>query len=454
MKKTVLSIVFIIFTVFPLCGQNIVGDWSGLTHFKNGVLKIVFHIQKTDSGYSATWDTPYQNGYDLLVDTILFENKQLTLICNESNFKYYGTLSKKGDFNGTFIQRGKYPLFLTQGEKLRPQEPKKPYPYTEEEVTFDNPMAPGVTLAGTLTLPKNQKAPCPAVILVSGSGPQNRDSELFGHRIFLVISDYLTRNGIAVLRYDDRGVFGSTGTETLDTCTSYDFSLDTEAAFNYLKTNKNINPEQIGIIGHSEGGMIAPMVAARNKEVAFIVLLAGPGMRIDSLMYLQNKLNYQHNKLSKQQIDYFLLIDRQCDSLIINIHDTIVRKEKLTELITQKLGEDNMLGKQKLALYTSKWYQYFINYHPAITLEQVKCPVLALNGEKDYQVPPKENLSAIHTALSNSGNGCFETKEMKKLNHLFQTCETGAGSEYAKIEETFSPKALKVIGKWIKKRTK
>jgi pimeloyl-ACP methyl ester carboxylesterase len=336
------------------------------------------------------------------------------------------------------------------------QKSKKPYPYIEEEVMFDNPAAPGVTLAGTLTLPKKQKGQCPAVILVSGSGLQNRDEEILGHKPFLVIADYLTRRGIAVLRYDDRGGYGSTG--IFDTSTTYDFSTDAEAAFNYLKTRKEINPQQIGIAGHSDGGTIAPMVAARNNEVAFIILLAAPGIKGDSLMYLQRKANFQFTNISERQRNALLYIYSKYDSLIVHIDDTLLRKEALIKEITKSVNaqmpkstqqdKDRQI-KKVLGIFGLKWYQYFIRFNPVPVLQQVKCPVLALNGDKDCQVPATENLSSIQHVLSESGNTKVTIHKLPNLNHLFQTCTTGSVAEYAQIKETFSPKALKIIGKWI-----
>ncbi|MDR1112283.1 MAG: lysophospholipase, partial [Bacteroidales bacterium] len=320
---------------------------------------------------------------------------------------------------------------------------------------------PGVTLAGTLTLPEKHKGQCAAVILVSGSGQQNRDGEVFGHKPFLVIADYLTRRGIAVLRYDDRGVFGSTGNP--DTCTAYDFSLDAEAAFNYLKTRREINPQQIGIIGHSEGGIIAPMIAARNKEVSFIVLLAAPGIRGDSLMYLQRKSLMQLLNLSKKQIDAVLTYRSKHDSLIVHIDEPEQRNEELAvffaDIVNKQMPkaaqeEKNKAIERELQIITLQSYQYLIRYNPAIALSKVQCPVLALNGDKDFQVSATENLNGIQQALLESGNRQVIIQKLPSLNHLFQMSQTGSISEYPQIEETFSPKVLKIMEKWIKAVTK
>jgi len=356
-------------------------------------------------------------------------------------------------------------LSLSGQDIAHPQEPKKPYPYREEEVSIVNSAASDVVLAGTLTLPEKLKKPCPAVILVSGSGQQNRDSKIFGHKPFLVIADYLTRQGIAVLRYDDRGVFGSTGTP--DTCTTYDFSLDAEAVFNYLKNRKEINPQQIGIIGHSEGGMIASIVAARNNEVAFIILLAAPGVRGDSLMLLQRKLYLMSltKGLSEAQavLQASMLPATKVEQIIINTTDTQQMRKDIMVCLFNSLKEQmpeaseskiNKMVQQNLSIFTSKWWQYFIKYDAVSVLQQLKCPVLAFNGEKDIQVSAVENLSSIERTLTEAGNKDLSVYKLPNINHLFQTCTTGAISEYAQIRETFSPKVLKIMAKWIKRHTK
>jgi len=401
-----------------------------------------------------------QNAAEMPVTKISFADDRLIFNIQSAAIQYVGTLSNDS-IKGTFKQRGgALPLVFHRNEMLkRPQEPQKPYPYYEEEVWIDNPNAPGITLAGTLTMPQ-QDGVFPAVILISGSGPQNRDSEVFGHKIFLVISDYLTRNGFAVLRYDDRGTAASAGVH--DTCSTYDFSIDAEAVFSYLQGRKEINSEQIGFIGHSEGGIIAPLVAARNKDVAFIILLAAPGIKGDSLLFLQSKLLIQD--MSDNEIEKALNNRRRQDSIILHAEDAKQMENSLIAFFeeifdeytsgakTQK--EKNAFVKQGVQLTTSKFYQYFVKYDPAPALAQVHCPVLALNGENDVQVPADENLNAIQKTLLEAGNTNITIKKLPKLNHLFQTSQTGLPSEYVQIEETFSQEVLEIMLNWLDRITK
>ena len=344
---------------------------------------------------------------------------------------------------------------------FHPQEPQKPYPYYSEEITFENKKA-AITLSGTLTLPQRE-GNFPLVILISGSGPQNRDEELLGHKPFLVLSDYLTRNGIAVLRFDDRGTADSKG--DFKSATTSDFSEDVEAALHYSLSRKEINKQKIGLIGHSEGGMIAPMVAIRNKTIHFIVLLAGTGIPGNELLLLQEALIYKASGKNDSTILTVKEINSGAFDLVIHAKNTDQLKTDLNNYLSHSLDKNpgflRSLGISKedyiqrmTSSLSSPWMQYFIRYDPAKTMEKVTCPVLALNGSKDLQVPPKENLSAIKKALEKGGNKHFISEELPNLNHLFQECKTGNPSEYAQIEQTFSPAALELIGNWIQQQVK
>ena len=300
-----------------------------------------------------------------------------------------------------------------------------------------------------------------AVILVTGSGPQNRDEELLGHKPFFVLADYLTRKGIAVLRYDDRGIGESTGDFTK--ATSEDFADDALAAVEFLKARKDIN--KIGVAGHSEGGLIAPMVAVQSDDVDFIVLMAGTGIRGDSILMLQTELIMRasgtEEKLIKRDLNFFrkgyneLLSDKD-DEQLKQALTAIINEayESLSEAEKLEAGNKEMMVESQLGMLLSPWFRYFVKYDPYPTLTKVKCPVLAINGEKDLQVPPKENLSAIEKALKEGGNKNYKIVEMPGLNHLFQKSETGSPTEYGKIEETFSEDAMKVISDWILTVTK
>jgi uncharacterized protein len=461
MRKTVL-ILFVILTNLSIYAQDISGKWNGILKVQGTQLRLVFNIAQTEKGYSSTMDSPDQGAKGIPVTSTIFENSILKLEISNASIQYEGTLAKNNTFIGTFKQGGQsFPLALTKEEiekenVRRPQEPTKPYPYYSEEVEFQN-TKDKIVLAGTLTLPE-RNGKFPAVILISGSGPQNRDEELLGHKPFLVLSDYLTKNGIAVLRFDDRGTAESTG--NFKTATSLDFARDVEFAIKYLQTRKEINKNKIGLIGHSEGGIIAPMVAAKSKDINFIVLLAGTGIRGDQLLLLQQELIGKASGISDEDLQKSKAINKGAFDIILKSNDTDSLKTELTNYIKEALkdnpesekpkgmSEDDYVNLQVNQL-VSPWMNYFIKYNPAPTLEKVKCPVLAINGEKDLQVPAKVNLGAIEKALKKGGNKRITTKELPNLNHLFQECKTGSPSEYSTIEQTISPIALKEILNWL-----
>lgn len=349
--------------------------------------------------------------------------------------------------------------FSVFGQPNRPQEPKEPFDYTSEDITFINYLADSIQLAGTLTLPKNIKNP-PVAILISGSGAQNRNEELMGHKPFLVIADYLTKNGIAVLRYDDRGVGESKG--NFQTATTFDFATDVEAAIHYLKTRNDIDTKKIGLIGHSEGGLIAPMVASKNKDVAFIVLLAGPGVNGADILKTQAR---KAGELAGTP-EGFLDENEKLASIIYDIIRTNTDEDIIKTKITKELNDyktNNPMSllapyitpvmiEQQLSVLKSEWICNFIRIEPKDYLEKTTCPVLALNGSKDFQVLPDINLEGIKNGLEKAGNKNVTIQKLDGLNHLFQTAETGSMQEYSKIEETFSPMALEIIKNWILER--
>lgn len=343
----------------------------------------------------------------------------------------------------------------------RPQEPKAPFNYTSEDVFFINYQADSIKLAGTLALPKNKKNPV-VVILISGSGPQNRNSEVkqFKHSPFLVLSDYLTNNGIAVLRFDDRGIAESEG--NFNTATSFDFASDVEAAIAYLKTRNDIDTSKIGLIGHSEGGLIAPIVASRNNDVAFVVSLAGTGVNGAIVLESQSRKAGELAGISKLQLDE----NEKLTNLIYGIIQSNTDEEVIKSKITKSLNDfkvnnpaspiaphiSDAMIEQQLGILKSEWIINFIRIEPKDYLEKTTCPVLALNGSKDFQVLPKINLKGIKNALEIAGNSDVTIKELEGLNHLFQTAKTGSMQEYSIIEETFSPMALEITRDWILER--
>lgn len=354
---------------------------------------------------------------------------------------------------------GAVKFWPSKTSNARPQEPKVPYPYVSEDVVFRNTEA-NITLSGTLTLPAKD-GNYPAVILITGSGPQNRNEEVAGHKPFLVISDHLTRNGIAVLRYDDRGFGQSTG--DFKSATSLDFARDVESAISYLKTRPEINKGKIGLVGHSEGGMIAPIVASKSPYVNFIVLLAAPGIKGDKLLLMQSALIGRAMGVSEEDIQKSLKLNAVVYGMIAKSDNPETLKADLTRFakdhikdMPDKLVPPNMTKEQfvlaNVDALSTPWWQYLLNYDPAAAIEKVTCAVLVLNGEKDLQVPPKENLAAIEEAFKKGGNQNVTVKELPDINHFFQECETGSPVEYAKIEQTFSPVALKEMSHWILKQ--
>jgi uncharacterized protein len=461
MKKLSL-LLFFLFISLATFGQEITGQWNGVLKVQGMQLRLVFHIQNDATGLRATMDSPDQAAKGIEVSSTSFENKTLKLGITNANIEYEGVLGADGIIVGNFKQRGQsFPLNLSK-EKIektqiaRPQEPTKPYTYLAEEVTFANKQA-NINLAGTLTLPKKEGI-FPAVILISGSGAQNRDEELMGHKPFLVLADYLTKNGFAVLRFDDRGTAGSQG--NFGTATSADFATDVEAGLQYLLARQEIDKKKIGLIGHSEGGIIAPMVASRTKEVAFIVLLAGTGISGAEVLLLQQELIGRAAGVSEADLQKNKATNSKAFDLIAKAKNAEQQQTDLTNYIKQTLQENPNLKpanmkeddfvKLQVNQLLSPWMLYFLGHNPAKNLEKVKCPILALNGEKDLQVPPKENLAAIKQALTKGKNKRFIIKELPNLNHLFQECKTGSPDEYAQIEQTFSPTALVEILNWLK----
>src|SRR5215469_9279963 len=431
---------------------NITGDWLGTLTIGATRLRIVFHITEGAGGLEATIDSPDQNASGLPVSAVRVSGPAVTLESTHLNAIFEGKISTDlNTLDGTWKQGIlESPLTLRRVKDkaelalpARPQNPKRPYPYREEDIAYDNKVQ-GNKLAATLTIPSG-KGPFPAVVLITGSGPQDRDETLLGHKPFLVLADYLTRKGIAVLRADDRGVGKSTG--EFSGATTADFATDTEAGIAYLKTRTEINPKMIGLIGHSEGGIIAPMVAARNPDVAFIVMLAGSGVPGDEIIVTQAELLAEAAGQSHEEAIKAGEKQRRILEVVKgNIDDVILEKHLHEELAGDMT--DAQIGAIVRQL-NIRWLRYFLTYDPAQALRKVRCPVLVLNGEKDLQVPPKRNLPVIRKALEVAGNKNFEVDELPGLNHLFQAAKTGSPAEYAEIEETMSPVVLEKVSSWI-----
>ncbi|MFK8115015.1 MAG: alpha/beta hydrolase family protein [Rubripirellula sp.] len=441
----------------PAAVAKHIETWKGTLDL-GAKLKLGLKVyRENDGALSAKLDVYTQQALGIPVE-FKRDGDKYKLSSKALGLEYEGKLNAdKSRLNGVFKQGALQADLefekanLNYKPKLnRPQMPTKPYPYDSSEITFEN-KRDALTLAGTLTTP-NGDGPFPAALLITGSGPQNRDEALLGHRPFLVIADHLTRQGIAVLRFDDRGVGGSNG--DFSSATSEDFAEDVRAGIEYLKRHPKIDSAKIGLIGHSEGGLIAPMVAAQRSDVAFIVLMAGPGVVGAKIIESQQAAMVKasgaapavvaaNQQIMAAVLDLFkaeedvtaIAINAACKAVVENIKD-----EKLRKQLDVPLGP----------MFSTPWMQFFIRHDPSTDLQRVKCPVLAINGMKDLQVLADLNLNAIEQALKAGGNEDFKIVRLPDQNHLFQeTGGLGTAGDYAKIEQTFSPKTLAVISKWI-----
>ena len=470
MRVIISTFVLIIASALVVAAQvptrNVEGNWLGALDAGGIKLRIVLKIQKSENGYTAKFDSLDQGASDLPINSIVLDGNKLTFSAEKLDINYEGTLNEAGDeISGTFKQgTNTMPLVFKRTAvalKLnRPQEPKKPYPYDEEEVSYRNEKD-NIKIAGTLTVPRGG-GPYPAVLLITGSGSQDRNETIAGHHPFLVLSDYLTRNGIAVLRVDDRGI-GGTELGSLS-ATSENFAEDVLAGVGFLKQRKEIDPKMIGLIGHSEGAMIAPMAAARSKDLSFIVLLAGPGQRGEDIIYAQTELiqktqgthvdTMRHTTALAKKINSIVKTETDAKLIEQRINEEIAAYDRTLGDLQKKLFEPAAVSvKAYMPMYKTPWYRYFITFDPLPVLKNVRVPVLALNGELDLQVPWKENLDLIGAGLKAGGNEEVTIKAFPKLNHLFQTSQTGLPSEYGQIEETMSPEVLKTMSDWILRKT-
>ena len=451
--------------------RGLEGVWQGTIEAGGAKLRMVVTVAKRPDGtYTATLDSPDQGVTGIPVDSVTLGGAAVRFELKSAGGVYEGTLNEEGTaVTGQWKQGpATLPLTLNRVDKAppapaRPQEPQRPYPYDEAEVSYENAKA-GVRLAGTLTLPRS-KGPHPAALLISGSGQQDRDETILGHKPFLVLADYLTRRGVAVLRVDDRGVGGSAAGPNLAKATSEDFAGDVLSGIEFLKGRKDIDPKRIGLIGHSEGGMIAPMVASRSADVAYIVLLAGPGLRAEEGFAAQLSAIAKAGGSGDETIAWNQKLLKQIFSVMREEKDDAVAGRKVREIRAKMVGELSEAERKRLGLaddalegviqvMLTPWFRFFTAYDPRATLLKVSVPVLAVNGGLDLQVvPATRHLAAIEEALKAGKNKDYEVRELPKLNHLFQTTETGSPAEYGRLEETFSPAALKVIGDWVVRHT-
>jgi len=432
-----------------------IGNWSGIITTPSAELEMIFKITEENGSFITKLDVPAQGGKDISAEIIESSADSLLIKIPAIFGTFSGKFMNDDSISGSWSQGGMaVPLNLKKIEKLpeinRPQTPKPSFPYLPEEVEYINENS-GFKIAGTLTIPENTKK-SPVVILISGSGAQDRDETIFEHKPFFVIADYFARNGIATLRIDDRGVGGSEG--NIREATSEDFAGDVLAGINFLKTRKELDAKKIGLIGHSEGGLIAPIVANTSKDVAFIIMMAGPGIVGEQILYEQGKLLNKAAGLSDAQVEQNTRLQKAIFDIILNEKDSAKQLDRLQR--TYSGGMYPMLPEERkraidarINAVNTPWFKYFLTYDPYPVLAKVKCPVLSIIGEKDLQVPAEINQNAIKKALTEAENKNFRIETLENLNHLFQNCETGGMQEYAKIEETIDMDVLKMMKNWI-----
>jgi len=468
------------FLILITQAQNITGTWQGSLDVQGNQIPIVFHIKKDSTNkWIAAFDSPSQHAFNLSCSDVILKNDSVILMMAILNGKFAGLLNAdKSQITGSWFQgAGSLPLTVkktsetaTIKELKRPQTPRPPYPYHSEDVIYTNANK-SIQFGGTLTYPGTDSIAgsvvphlYPAVILITGSGQQDRDETLFDHKPFAVIADYLTRRGFVVLRVDDRGMGKTTG--IFSEATTMDFAKDLEAGLDFLEKQPMVNKNKIGLIGHSEGGMIAPIVAGERKEINFIVLLAGPGIPIIDLMQQQTEAvsmaNGETASAAKANGQLMRIVwnevmkNEDSATTVQHIRSKIETwSEKLDTAALLKFKKLDTAGinhqvEQAMTALNSKWYKYFISFDPQPYLEKLNCKVLALNGSKDVQVIAATNLKGIKESLQKSKSPKYDVIEIPGLNHLFQTCIQCNPGEYNDLEESFSPRALDLMGNWLK----
>jgi len=478
MKKLTGFIVIILLAGISASAQSINGNWEGDLDVNGTAIPIVFHIQTEGNGFTGTFDSPKQMAYGLAISNIRTGGDSIILEMDVLKGRYAAKLGDK-TMNGYWYQGGAvFPLMMEQvngtvstSAPVRPQTPKEPFNYTSEELTYYN-TDKSIRFGATFTVPKKiagveyfREPIYPTAILITGSGQQDRDETIMGHKPFAVIADQLSRQGIAVLRIDDRGTGNTTG--NFDTSNTRDFALDVEAAIDFLKTRKDVDLDRIGLIGHSEGGMIAPMVAAKRKDLNFIVLLAGPGVPIIDLMSEQIEAVARSKNSAPELVKAGSELFRLAATTINSNKDTALVRQKIMQQVEDWASKTGKSILEKMELSTaaarkayvnaqvdallSSWYRYFLAFDPSVWLKQVRCRVLALNGEKDIQVMAASNLAGIRESLQSAHNADYTITSRPGLNHLFQNCKKCTVEEYGELEETFDPATLQLIIDWIKK---
>lgn len=451
--------------------DSLAGAWTGTLETGAGDLEIVLRFEASgEDGLTATLDSPDQGAYGIGAGPVRLDGDSVEVPVPAIGGRFEGTYRSAGtgpEIRGTWSQGGtSLPLVLTpaSGEEAaaepeRPQEPEEPLPYVSRDVAFRNE-ADGIELAGTFTRPRGE-GPFPAVALISGSGPQDRDESVAGHRPFLVLSDHLTRRGIAVLRYDDRGTGKSGG--DFGEADSRGFARDAGAAVRWLAARDEVDSGRIGLVGHSEGGLIAPLVSRRDDEVDFLVLLAGPALPGDELLHLQAEVLIRAGGASEETLRETHRTQERLFRAVLEEDDREVRRRRIRRILTGGADADSVEAGERatpadaadqgveaqVRQLSAPWFRFFLRHDPAPVLERVEVPVLALFGEKDLQVPADTNMAVMRRALETAPTGEYRIVELEGLNHLFQNAETGLPAEYPRIEQTMAPEAMEAVADWV-----
>lgn len=445
------------------------GTWEGTLKVGQEIHVIFNILENNDHSLTSTTDSPDQSIFGFKCDTTFISGDSIKIEIKGFRASFAAKLTSDSTMSGIVTQGLSMPIVLKRKSTVvkdkYPQTPKPPFPYKSEDVEYDN-TDKSLHYGATITIPEG-KGPFPAAVLITGSGGQDRDETILGHKVFAVLADALTRNGIVVLRVDDRGMGKSTG--DIASSTSEDFAKDVNTSFDYLLSRPEVNKKKAGLIGHSEGGMIAPMVATQRSDVNYIVLLAGPGIRSSELMMEQNKAILSSSGISQPAVDAYMLyyrkimdiVNSSADSLAIikSIANASKQWADTTDAALQKefYSSDTQREQQTLLLaqiLATKWFGYFLRFDPQPNLEKLRCKVLAINGNKDVQIIAGSNLAGIEKSLKKSKTKTYTVKELPGLNHLFQTCNKCTYTEYGELEETFSPVALKEINDWLNKYVK
>ena len=466
---SVLTVLCLFFVNLLNAQTNFSGIWNGTLNIA-GSLRLVLHVtQAPDGSYAATLDSPDQNAAGINCDKVTITGTTLVFTIDKIKVSYTGNLVNDTTLSGTFTQGASIPLnfhrtatpFVAKVMN-RPQTPKPPFPYKSEEVVYSGK---GLQYGGTITIPQG-KGDFPAVLLITGSGQQDRDETILNHKPFAVLADALTRDGFIVLRVDDRGVGNSTG--NFQNSTTADFVTDVNASIEYLKTRKEVDDKKIGLLGHSEGGIIAPVVASQRKDIDFIVLMAAPGVKIIDLMAEQNAAVQKSMGLNTAIADNYKSVYKQIIDVDLSNTDTAITQQKSLQILNEFAAKTDTASLMALQLVSPQnkmnyaqamykainapWFKYFMQFDPQPYLTNLKkVKVLALNGSKDIQVSAQQNLPAIRNALADGKTKTFDVKELPGLNHLFQTCNKCTVGEYGELEETIASLALQTIISWLNK---